>query len=98
MEQAPQYEGFSNEKTWYIALRIENDRKSYEMMRDRIPFTAKSVQQFVRWIHTLRVFDAPDKLKLFPDIGRFSNRGHRWFHFGGVNWKELAEHFNANAD
>jgi hypothetical protein len=78
------YEGWANWQTWQVALWVNNDEPLYRRMRALRPFTAQKARLFVERVMPGGTPDMRgDKRTTFPP-------------YIGVNWREIAEDFNAD--
>jgi hypothetical protein len=80
------WEGFSNEETWYVNLRVTNDSKAERMMRENRPFNAQSVFVFINQVKQMSGFDLNSEGNTFLFVGHRSLRK--------VVLQELADQWN----
>jgi len=98
MRRRGEYQGWSNYETWAIALILDNDRGTYEMMQEM----REEAESYAKdggspALSTALVFS--DMLKSFveeiveDDLGKVSDFSSQLIHgaIGEVNWREIAE-------
>lgn len=75
------YEGWSNQETWYVNIRVKNNRQAYRLMLDGQPYTPEKVKSFVmNWARHIK----EGREQLFEFLKSYRN----------VNWEELALEWN----
>lgn len=82
------YNGWSNYKTWNVALWIDSDPGSYEEARDMAKRAGDAghfvfVSQLKKWVH-----------KRAPDLGYSMFSDLLNSALGEVDWHEMAEHWH----
>jgi hypothetical protein len=78
------YNGWNNWETWNVALWINNEEPTYKAMRSLRPFTPQKARLFVSRVYPTGT----------PDM-RSEGRKGRFPYYKFVDWKEVADDFNA---
>ena len=107
------YNGWANYETWLVALWLDNDQGTHEATRDLVQqafICADGPNEFNKAWYTREGAEAhwlEDALKdwiedpengLLPDLGASMAADLMGAALSEVNWRELAEHYLADAE